>query len=179
MSTAIKYAPRYTAADYCQWKGDWELWDGIAIAMSPSPFGRHQRLLVALASELRASIRSSDCAANVFAELDWIVSEKTVVRPDVTVVCGEEPAKHLQETPALVAEILSRSTRQNDLTFKRELYAGEGVAAYLILDPDSKTIDLLRLAATGVYESARDVKLIELQLCDDCQIQIKSAEVFS
>ncbi len=37
MSTAIQYAPRYTFEDYAQWEGDWELWEGIAIAIAMSP----------------------------------------------------------------------------------------------------------------------------------------------
>ncbi len=52
MTAAKKYLPHYTIDDYQLWAGDWELWNGIAVAMTPSPFGRHQalasRLLVAL-----------------------------------------------------------------------------------------------------------------------------------
>ena len=33
------YKPRYTVDDYESWAGDWELWQGTAIAMTPSPFG--------------------------------------------------------------------------------------------------------------------------------------------
>lgn len=34
MSAAIQFAPRYTIDGYSLWQGDWELWEGIAIAMS-------------------------------------------------------------------------------------------------------------------------------------------------
>ena len=99
MSAAINYAPRYTVEDYRLWKGDWELWDGIAIAMTPSPFGRHQALTFALVAELRAAILSQGCAATALGELDWIISKDTVVRPDVIVVCGDVPEKHLEQAP--------------------------------------------------------------------------------
>ena len=42
MRTASKYDPHYTVADYEQWSGDWELWKGTAVAMTPSPFGKLQ-----------------------------------------------------------------------------------------------------------------------------------------
>ena len=33
MSSVPRYTPRYSVSDYQLWEGDWELWDGIAIAM--------------------------------------------------------------------------------------------------------------------------------------------------
>ena len=35
----------YTYDDYIKWEGDWELIDGIAYAMAPSPLKTHQNLL--------------------------------------------------------------------------------------------------------------------------------------
>ena len=85
-----------------QWKGDCELWGGMAIATTPSPFGRHQKIVTALATHLSMVIRDANCDATVFGELDWIVSDDTVVRPDVVVVCGSGPEAHLKEVPEIV-----------------------------------------------------------------------------
>ena len=60
MSNSIKFAPPYTIADYRLWKGDWELWNGIAIAMTPSPFGRHQALVASLLTAFRVLIADPD-----------------------------------------------------------------------------------------------------------------------
>lgn len=38
------YREHYTAEDYRQWKGDWELIEGVAYAMAPSPTVSHQRV---------------------------------------------------------------------------------------------------------------------------------------
>ncbi len=179
MSAAIKYAPRYTIEDYRLWQGDWELWGGIAIAMTPSPFGRHQAILVALVSELRAVLREGGCQATALVELDWIVSNETVVRPDVIVVCGAAPEKHLEQAPTLIAEILSPSTRQNDLTYKRDLYASQGVGTYLIVDQDAKTIEQLSLRQDGSYESVDVTTRLELTLCDHCAIGVDLESLFS
>jgi Uma2 family endonuclease len=179
MSAAMKYAPRYTIQDYRLWQGDWELWDGIAVAMTPSPFGKHQALLVSLASELRGALRVAGCGAIAIVELDWIISEHTVVRPDVIVVCGDAPEKHLERPPALIAEILSPSTRQNDLTYKRDLYASQGVGIYLIVDPEAKTIEQLSLTLAGTYESAHASSRLEVTICEDCAIGVDLKGLFS
>ena len=88
MSRAPRYHPHYTVDDYQHWEGRWELWEGMAIAMSPSPFGRHAKLLARTIAALQVAIDSAGCDATVLVEIDWIVSRDTVLRPDVTVVCG-------------------------------------------------------------------------------------------
>lgn len=45
MSNADQYQPHYTVEDYELWEGDWELWDGHAIAMSPAARPDHQRIV--------------------------------------------------------------------------------------------------------------------------------------
>ena len=178
MSSAPKYKPHYTHEDYSLWKGDWELWEGCAVAMSPSPFGIHQRILFSLAAELRFALRSVQCDATALGELDWIVSNDTVVRPDVMVVCGDPPKQHLHEVPAFIAEVLSDSTRQNDLTFKRELYHLQGVQVYLIIDPEAETCELDRKQVDGRYETERPLGSFAMRLCEDCTITIDLAAVF-
>ena len=39
---ALDYTEHYTLDDYRLWEGDWELIDGSAYAMSPSPMVTHQ-----------------------------------------------------------------------------------------------------------------------------------------
>ena len=67
MSTAHRYLPKYTFEDYQQWKGDWELWQGIPIAMTPSPFGPHQRVAMRLATKLQNGVDVNQCHAVVLA----------------------------------------------------------------------------------------------------------------
>lgn len=179
MSQASKFVPRYTVDDYQQWQGDWELWDGIAVAMTPSPFGPHQNVLFALAAELRQAIRSAGCEATALGELDWIVSPNTVVRPDVIVVCGDAPAEHLREPPGLVAEVLSSSTRQTDLTFKRDLYQAEGVPLYLIVDPHPPTLEINRRQSDGRYVAEQAKGKFSLQVCGDCVLSLDSDAIFA
>lgn len=76
------FVPLYTYADYKQWEGNWELINGHPHALSPSPLKQHQRvgkkLLVEMDELLETGTGCKDC--EVFYELDWIVSNDTIVR---------------------------------------------------------------------------------------------------
>lgn len=172
MSTAPRYVPRYTVADHATWEGDWELIDGVAVAMTPSPFGRHAEKLSRMAAALWNAIDAVSCRATVLAEIDWVVTDDTVVRPDLSVVCGPAPARHVVEVPALVVEVLSAATRVRDLTVKRELYEARGVRWYAILDPDGAETALLRLGETGRYEPRPAAGKQAIDLCPDCLISL-------
>ena len=178
MNAAVKFVPHYTVDDYALWKGDWELWEGIAVAMSPSPFGVHQGVVTRLSRLIGVDIEAVQCDAEVIIELDWIISSVTVVRPDIMVVCGPPPERHLEQTPTLVAEVLSDSTRQNDLNFKRQLYRRLGVGIYLIVDPASQSVEVDRRQSDGSYLAEIAAVDLAMQLCDDCHIHIPTAKVF-
>lgn len=178
VSTAIQFAPRYTIDDYSLWQGDWELWEGIAIAMSPSPFGIHQAIVSRLCRLIGVAIESAACDAETLVELDWIVNRNTVVRPDVVVVCGLPPERHLERTPTLIAEVLSDSTRQNDFNYKRQLYRREKVDMYLIVDPNEETIEVDRRLNDGSYETFQADDTLILRVCQNCEFTIPTRKLF-
>jgi len=141
-----KYIPHYTVKDYSGWDGDWELWDGVAVAMSPSPFGPHQKLLAELSYRVLASLRQQRCDdCEVLVDCDWIIGHDTVLRPDLSIVCGTVTKRHIEITPTLIVEILSQRTRDKDQTAKRDRYADQGVAHYVMCDPDDGTTQRLLL----------------------------------
>jgi Uma2 family endonuclease len=80
MSSAHRYLPNYTVDDYQRWEGDWELWQGIPVAMTPSPFGRHQAIAARLVTLLNNAVEQTRCNAIVMAEIDRIVTNHTVCR---------------------------------------------------------------------------------------------------
>jgi len=114
MSIAAKYRPYYTYDDYCQWKGRWELIEGMPYAMSPGPGPVHQRALTLLSVEfLRAFGKYKTC--KVYPSIDWKITEDTVVGPDLIVCDNIAPEKaFLDFTPALIAEIISPATASKD-----------------------------------------------------------------
>ncbi len=163
--------PRYTVKDYQQWKGDWELIKGYPYAMSPSAKGRHQLFAFKLARLLADQL--DHCPhCQVYLELDWIVAEDTVVRPDIFIHCGEAIEDYLKATPTLIIEILSPATLLKDQGVKKELYASQAVGYYIIADPATGHLQRLQLV-DGEYEDMvlkDDQASIELGL--DCQVAI-------
>lgn len=181
MSTAPRYQPQYRVADYRHWEGRWELLGGAAIAMSPSPTGRHAELLGRLVMALGNAIDAAACNATVLVEIDWIVADDTVLRPDLTLVCGPAPEGHVEQRPALIVEVLSAATRERDLVVKRAIYEQERVPWYLIADPEEQTVHALRLGPDGKYAGetfGRASGNVRLALCHECLLTVDPARLF-
>ena len=70
------------------------------------------------------------------------MSNDTIVKPDLLIVCDKINKKYLDFTPVLVLEILSAATASKDMGEKMELYASQKVKYYLIVDPQFKKIEI-------------------------------------
>lgn len=70
--------------------------------------------------------------------------DKTMVQPDVLVVCDPEKTKgrDVFGAPDFVLEVLSPTTAKKDLFTKSEKYRLAGVREYWLLDPFARTLDL-------------------------------------
>jgi Uma2 family endonuclease len=127
------------------------------------------------------AVEAASCSATVLVGIDWIVSRDTVVRPDMTIVCGAPPEGHIERAPALIVEILSEATRDRDLVFKRAIYEEQRVPWYVIADPEEKTLQMLSLDTNGRYEveqlTATSGKR-PLSLCGDCEIILDTTRLF-
>ncbi len=134
---AVQAIETYTYEDYKLWKGDWELVDGLPLAMSPSPMRTHQGISMALSNALYEEIRDcEDC--EVVYELDYIVDNENVLRPDIALICGEE-SDFIRKAPKIIVEIVSDSTAKRDEKVKFEIYEREKVLYYVLVYP--KTLD--------------------------------------
>ncbi len=167
----------YHIADYEQWEGDWELIDGIPVAMSPAPVLAHQRLVMLLTMALEEGLRDCD-ACRVYPEAEWRVSDDTVLRPDGVVICYP-PGRYLDRPPVLVLEVLSPATERLDREYKRDRYAREGMRHYLIADPDRRRLTAFTLDG-GRYRSVADTADDTLRFdLGPCRATIDVARVFA
>ena len=68
--------------------------------------------------------------------------DRTVVQPDVMVVCdrGKYRNGRVWGAPDLIIEVLSPSTRKKDMTLKQHKYANAGVREYWMIEPKSQQI---------------------------------------
>ncbi len=178
MSTVPRYIPHYTVADYQKWEGDWELWQGIPVAMGPSPFGRHQNCSARMIRFFLTAVEAAKCQAVVLHDIDWIISDDTVVRPDIVVLCGDVPEGHVTQPPALIVEILSPSTALRDRNEKRGLYQDHGVAYYLIVDPRDNTIEAHRRNGQGEFQPFELTEGYEFTLCHNCRLRWEPTSIF-
>ena len=169
-----RYIPRYTYEDYKQWQGDWELIDGIPIAMAPSPVSEHQLILVEIAKELSLALENCE-ECFVVAEEDWIVDNETVLRPDISVVCGKLE-DFIRKPPYLVVEIVSTSSAHKDERVKFALYEEEKVEYYILLYPKACKARIFRLR-DGKYDKVGDFIEEVAELGGECPITIDFAKV--
>ena len=88
----------YTVQDYLQWEGDWELIDGYAVAMAPSPVFEHQHASAKIFRQLDQAL--DDCPrCQALFKIDVEFSDDIVVRPDVLVICYMPDGDRLTRAP--------------------------------------------------------------------------------
>lgn len=134
----------YTYDDYKLWEGDWELYDGIAVAMSPAPMRKHQSLASEIITEFNNQL--DDCEmCEVLGEVDYKISDDTLVRPDVVLTCGETNENYLTKAPEIIVEIISKSTAKRDETYKFKIYEVQKVKYYIIVYPDDLIAKVYKL----------------------------------
>lgn len=161
----------------------YELYEGELI-MVPSPNEYHQRISRNLGFLLYAFVKRHDLGSVYFAPLDVVLSDDIVLQPDILFI-GKERADIIAEegikgAPDLVVEILSEATAKRDRTYKKSLYARYGVKEYWLVDPATKTIEVLELHEQGfdrtaVYSLAEEA-ILESPLLAGLSIDV--AEVF-
>ena len=110
--------------------------------MTPAPNPEHQRVSLRLTIALHEWVRRHPPAELFVAPIDLILSDDTVLQPDLLVVLEPEAVtgRGIERPPALAVEILSRSTRGRDRGLKRERYARAGVAEYWTVDPQTRAV---------------------------------------
>lgn len=136
----------YTLAEYLSLPDDLrvELIDGVFYDM-PAPTTIHQGIAGFLHKKLLDHVleHKGPCypfISPVDVQLDC--DEKTVVQPDVLIVCDRDKYQNgrVFGAPDLIVEVLSPSTRKKDLNLKHFKYAEAGVRELWFVDPVRKAV---------------------------------------
>jgi Uma2 family endonuclease len=134
----------------------YELLEG-ELVLVPSPGTHHQRVLRRLGHLLTQYVEDHDRGEVFYAPYDVVLSPEIVLQPDILFVSEERRSTitddNVRGAPDLVIEILSAATAERDRTYKRALYARYGVQEHWLVDPEMKTVELLRLGRRG-FETA-------------------------
>jgi Uma2 family endonuclease len=142
---------RFTYEDFLLFPDDGkrhEIIDGEHY-VTPSANLRHQDLAGRLHMAISNYLSTHPGTGRVFmAPLDVVFSFYDVVEPDLLYVAGDQSEimtpQNIQGAPALVVEILSKSTRKRDEQTKRRLFERGGVREYWLIDPELDLVKLYR-----------------------------------
>ena len=175
-----KFVKRYTWQDYLTWPDDerWEVIDGVAYDMSPSPKFVHQRIAGNFYGILREKLKGQQCIPAI-APLDVYFDDYNFVQPDVMVICDKSKIKdRVYGAPDLIIEVLSSSTSLKDRREKKSLYEKFGVREYIICDPEGMFIEKHclvsgRFKGPFILDSSEVLSLASLE-----KIEIPLWEVF-
>ncbi len=161
--------PLFTYDDLAQLPDDgkrYELADGELI-VSPAPLTYHQRVSARF-GHLLFQAEDAGWGRMFTAPTDVHFGPYQVVQPDLLFVGNERltiiEARYIAGAPDLIIEILSPSTRDHDLGWKKTLYAREGVRFYWIADPIAKTVLPLTRGAED-YDEATPLQAGDTLAC--------------
>lgn len=178
---ALAQSKIYTEEDYYNLPENVraELIDGQIYYMS-APSRIHQEILNFMNTEINIYLRSKKGPCKVypapFAVKLFEDDNKTVVEPDISVICDPNKLTNRGCTgaPDWIVEIISPSTASRDYIYKLNLYANAGVREYWIVDPNSKKILVYFLQESGFKMDAYTFQdKISANIYDNLQVDFK------
>lgn len=140
-----------TYEDYAALPDDgrrYEILDG-ELSVTPAPGSAHQIILANLFRVVDAHVRAHDLGVLLFAPLDVILADTTVVEPDLVYIAREREdrlsPRGIEGAPTLLVEVISPGSTQTDRRRKYDLYARYRVPFYWIVDPAARAIEVFQL----------------------------------
>lgn len=147
----VEESEEYTEKDYYSLPEDVraELING-RIYYQAAPSRKHQGVLMEISASIRNYIKEKNGDCRVYpAPFAVKLSEekKTVVEPDISVICDKDKLTEEGCTgaPDWIIEIVSPGNPGNDYVRKLNLYLDAGVREYWIVDPLGETVSVYRL----------------------------------
>lgn len=174
----------FTFADYLTWDegGRMEIISGIPVMMG-TPTTTHQRISGELFAQIHDRLKGKPC--EVFhapfsvrpfeREGDRPEHVRTVVEPDLTVVCdpGKIDEYGCKGAPDLIIEILLPSTARRDRLEKFDLYQRAWVREYWIVDPDTRTVQVYSLEEGRYCAPQIFIDTVKSGVLEDCVIDLR------
>lgn len=160
-----------------------ELIDGQFYYMA-SPSRIHQEILIYILKKIAYYIDSKGGICRVypapFAVKLFENDDKTIVEPDISVICDPEKLtdRGCTGAPDWIVEIISPSTASYDYVRKLNLYLDAGVKEYWIVDPSKKSIYVYHLEETRFEVTSYTFRdRIKANLYDDLWIDFQELKL--
>ena len=144
---AILQTQRFSIEDYLTYEqnanGKHEYINGEIYAMAGAS-KNHQSITDNVLVGIHQHLRGTPCRP--FGSDVKIKADNAFFYPDVMVVCKDKTDNpYYTESPLLVVEVLSKSTRRNDETIKRSAYqAMPSVMEYILIEQDFVDVEVCR-----------------------------------
>ncbi len=151
-----------TYGDYLTWDDDqrYEIIEGKLYNLAPAPHRKHQKVSLEMIVQFYDYLKNKKCELYE-APFDVRLPEgdeadrdvKTVVQPDIVVICDREKLdkRGCRGAPDLIIEIMSESSEDRDKKVKKELYEKHGVKEYWIVDYSKKQVEVYLLDKNNKY----------------------------
>ena len=122
-----------------------ELIDGHIVMMAGAS-ANHERISINIITEFRNHLKSSPCEP--FGSDMKVKIGSNFFYPDVMVDCHFDESKpYYTETPSIIIEVLSKSTRRTDETTKRFAYINiPSLQEYILIEQEFVDIEVIRRA---------------------------------
>lgn len=178
---ALAQLMTYTEEDYYDLPEDVraDLIDGQFYYMS-APSRIHQEILNGINNTIYNYIRSKNGSCRVypapFAVKLSADDDKTVVEPDISVICdpGKLTDRGCTGAPDWIVEIISPDTASHDYIRKLKLYADAGVREYWIVDPRNERVLVYYLEQSEVKADSYSFQdTLKVNIYDDLWIDFK------
>ena len=111
----------------------------------------HSGIIMRLSARIFDYVDVKKCGYVFTDNVDVHLPDGYLFRPDLTVITMENSKiinwkGAIDGVPDMVVEVLSKSTRKNDLTIKKDVYEKNGVKEYWIINLWDKTVDVYILS---------------------------------
>jgi Uma2 family endonuclease len=121
------------------------------LIMSPSPFTKHQRVVMRLSSILHDFVQKSGIGEVFVAPLDAYLNDINVYQPDIIFLSNarsnQVTERGIEGAPDLCVEVLSKSTERFDKVTKKKVFAQAGLRHYWLIDTEARTLAAFDLCA--------------------------------
>jgi Uma2 family endonuclease len=119
--------------------------DGVAYAMAGAS-ANHGRIIANLVAKLHPHLANTPCEP--FASDMKVKVGRNYFYPDVIVDCHKQGGDdYYTESPVIIVEVISKSTRKTDRALKRSAYQGiTSLQEYVLIEQDIVEIEICRRA---------------------------------
>jgi Uma2 family endonuclease len=183
MATPFQPEPSLTYREYALLPNDgrrYELVEGDLLE-NPAPSTIHQRVSRRLQQILMQQLEETGVAEVFNAPTDVILSDSSVVQPDLAIVRNARKAvseRGIEGPPDVIVEILSPGNSGHDELFKKALYARMGVPEYWVIDPAQGLVTAYHLEGGRYGTSARFDRSSTLVSLEFPEVSVPLARLF-